>query len=154
MKELFRYGYLFEYYFGEESINRKNVQMSVFQISDDGFYISSQDNKRETNIASFEPSQSSHSYLIFNVSVFKKECTLWLSDPDYPEDDYDHFLTKFLQSSSDIKITKNNKGEVSILKKYEMQRFERHIHEINPEAFVVTSEGVGIDGNFQKKLSY
>lgn len=119
----FLYGYLFEYYFGEESINRKNVQMSVFQISDDGFYISSQDNKRETNIASFEPSQSSHSYLIFNVSVFKKECTLWLSDPDYPEDDYDHFLTKFLQSSSDIKITKNNKGEVSILKKYEMQRF-------------------------------
>lgn len=42
----------------------------------------------------------------------------------------------------------------SAMSKYEMQRFERHIHEINPEAFVVTSEGVGIDGNFQKKLSY
>lgn len=120
----FLYGYIFEYYFGRQRIDKKNAEMSIFQISDDGYFISSQDKKHMTDIASFTPSEQSHSYLIFNLSVFPtKECNLWLSDPSFPDDEWDDFLTKFLSSSSDTKITRNEKGEVTILKKYEMQRF-------------------------------
>ena len=66
----FLYGYIFEYYFGRQRIDKKNAEMSIFQISDDGYFISSQDKKHMTDIASFTPSEQSHSYLIFNLSVF------------------------------------------------------------------------------------
>lgn len=39
------------------------------------------------------------------------------------------------------------------LSKYEMQRLERHIHELDPRAFMIKSEGIGIDGNFKKYLT-
>lgn len=39
------------------------------------------------------------------------------------------------------------------LSKYEMQRLERHINELDPNAFMIKSEGIGIDGNFQKYLT-
>ena len=41
----------------------------------------------------------------------------------------------------------------SAMSKYEMQRLERHIPELNKEAFLVKSEGIGIDGNFKKNLT-
>ncbi len=41
----------------------------------------------------------------------------------------------------------------SAMTKYELQRFERHLPELEPSAFVVKSEGVGIDGNFAKNLT-
>lgn len=120
----FLYGYIFEYYFGGQMIDKKNAKMSIFQISDDGYFISSQENKYMTNISSFVPSEQSHSYLVFNISIFPgKECNLWLSDPEFPDDEWDVFLTKFLSSSIDLKITQNDKGDITILKKYEMQRF-------------------------------
>ena len=40
----------------------------------------------------------------------------------------------------------------SAMSKYEMQRLERHIQELSPTAFIVKSEGIGIDGNFKKQL--
>ena len=40
----------------------------------------------------------------------------------------------------------------SAMSKYEMQRLERHISELAPDAFLVKSEGIGIDGNFKKNL--
>ena len=119
----FLYGYIFEYYFGKQRISKKHVEMSIFQISDDGFFISSQDKKHMTNVASFEAAESSHSYLVFLVTVSNKNTDLWLSDPQFPDDDQKDFLTKFLSSSIDTKITKNEKGDVAIIKKYELQRF-------------------------------
>jgi uncharacterized membrane-anchored protein YitT (DUF2179 family) len=41
----------------------------------------------------------------------------------------------------------------SAMSKYEMQRLERHLNELSPTAFLVKSEGVGIDGNFKKQLT-
>ena len=41
----------------------------------------------------------------------------------------------------------------SAMSKYEMQRLERHLDELNPNAFMITNEGVGIDGNFEKQLT-
>lgn len=120
----FLYGYFFEYYFGQERIDGKNAVMSVFQVSDDGYFVSAQENKYMTDIDSFEKSETSHSYLVFNVSVFTTDYShLWLADPSQPNDQDKDFLTKFLSSPADTKITKNDEGEVTILKKYEMQCF-------------------------------
>ena len=111
-------------YFGAVRINKKNVEMSIFQISDDGFFISQQANKHMTDVSSFEPSESSHSYLIFNVAIYTTKYPHWLFDPDFPEEEnYKDFLTRFLSSPSDTKIIKHENGEVVVLKKYEMQKF-------------------------------
>lgn len=40
----------------------------------------------------------------------------------------------------------------SVMSKYEMQILESHIHSLSPDAFMVKSEGIGIDGNFKKKF--
>ena len=144
----FLYGYIFEYYFGRQRVDKKNAEMSIFQISDDGYFISSQDKKHMTDIASFTPSEQSHSFLIFNLSVFPtKECNLWLSDPSFPDDEWDDFLTKFLSSSSDTKITRNVKGEVTILKKYEMQRFtsQNAADEVIRDFGKIVRENTGIE---------
>ncbi len=151
----FLYGYIFEYYFGRQRIDKKNAEMSIFQISDDGYFISSQDKKHMTDIASFTPSEQSHSYLIFNLSVFPtKECNLWLSDPSFPDDEWDDFLTKFLSSSSDTKITRNDKGEVTILKKYEMQRFssQQSADEVIRDFGRIAKDNTGIE--LFKKVFY
>jgi hypothetical protein len=129
--------------------------MSIFQISDDGYFISSQDKKHMTDIASFTPSEQSHSYLIFNLSVFPtKACNLWLSDPSFPDDEWDDFLTKFLSSSSDTKITRNDKGEVTILKKYEMQRFssQQSADEVIRDFGRIAKDNTGIE--LFKKVFY
>lgn len=41
----------------------------------------------------------------------------------------------------------------SAMSKYEMQRLERHLNELSPHAFMIRGDGVGIDGNFKKKLT-
>ena len=41
----------------------------------------------------------------------------------------------------------------SAMSKYEMQRLERHLNELSPNAFMIMGDGVGIDGNFKKKLT-
>ena len=76
-----------------------------------------------TDVSSFEPSESSHSYLIFNVAIYTTKYCQWLHDPAFPDDDYKAFLTKFLESTSDTSIFKYDNGEVEVLKKYEMQKF-------------------------------
>lgn len=120
----FLYGYMFEYYFGLAKIGTKKVEMSILQVSDDGYFISEQAKKQLYNISSFEPSESSHSYLMFNIAIYtSKMCKHWFKDPSCPSDNCIDFLTKFLSSQSDIKVFKHDDGEIEISKKYEMQRF-------------------------------
>lgn len=120
----FLYGYFFEYYFGFEVISKKKVEMSIFQVSDDGFFISTQEKKLMNKTSCFDPSELSHSYLILNASIYTTEYTeLWLTDPSYPDDEYVDFLSRFLSSPLDINISRNDKGEVALIKKYDMQRF-------------------------------
>jgi uncharacterized membrane-anchored protein YitT (DUF2179 family) len=40
----------------------------------------------------------------------------------------------------------------SAMTKYELQRLERHIHDLSPDAFMIKSEGIGIEGNFKKNF--
>ena len=50
-----------------------------------------------------------------------------------------------------------NHGKVNViysaLSKYEMQRLERHLKELDKNAFMIKSEGIGIEGNFKKSLT-
>ena len=128
----FLYGHFFEYYFGTTKTGKHTVEMSIFQVSDDGFFISDDASKHMTNVSSYASAEVSHSYIVFNVSVYTtKSSQLWLHDPNRPEDDGKDFLTHFLESSNDTIITSTNKKlpilknniEYTILKKYEMQRF-------------------------------
>lgn len=119
----FLYGHFFEYYFGTTKIGKHTVEMSVFQVSDDGYFISNDENKHMTDVSSYASLEVSHSYIVFNVSVYTtKFSQLWLGDPNRPNESQKDFLTRFLESSKDTIITSTDK-EHSILKKYEMQRF-------------------------------
>ena len=40
----------------------------------------------------------------------------------------------------------------AVLSRYELQRLERNIRNIDEDAFLVKNDGVGINGNFQKVL--
>lgn len=120
----FLYGHFFEYYFGTTKIGKYTVEMSIFQVSDDGYFISNDENKHMTDVSSYASSEVSHSYIIFNVSIYStKLSNLWLKDPNRLDDEsQQHFLTRFLESSKDKIITYID-TEHTILKKYEMQRF-------------------------------
>ena len=41
----------------------------------------------------------------------------------------------------------------SALSKYEVQRLERHLNELDKDAFMIKNEGISIDGNFKKYLT-
>ena len=112
----FMYNYLFEYYFGQVKIQRKTIDMSIIQVSDDGFYKSLANNPSPTDISTFLPSDESNSYLVFTAGWNE-----WLRDD--VEDDNEAFLNKFLAQSKDVSIYKNDKGHWSITKRYPMQRF-------------------------------
>ena len=118
----FLYGYFFEYYFGKKQIENKSVKMSLFQVSDDGFFVSNDEKRHWTNTSSFASSESSHSFIVFNISVYtSKESRLWLRNSK-EDNDCKRFLTDFLSSTNEIKIVHDD-SECCIIKKYEMQRF-------------------------------
>lgn len=112
----FMYNYMLEYYFGRVTIDGKTVEMSVIQVSDDGYYKSRATKPSPTDISTFLPSDESNSYLIFTAGW-----SAWLRDDT--EKDYDRFLHKFLAGAEDLCIYTNEKGHWSITKRYPMQRF-------------------------------
>jgi hypothetical protein len=107
--------YVFEYYFGQVPIQRKTIDMSIIEVSDDGFYKSGSNNLSATNVSSFESADNSNTLLVFTVGW--KE---WLRDQD--DEDID-FLRKFLASYNDECVYIDDKGHFAITKKYKMQRF-------------------------------
>lgn len=122
----FLYGYFFEYYFGQlEKEDKSIVEMSVFQVSDDGFFISNDENKSMTNASKFKNAEDSHSYIVLNMTVTNKRANqIWLHDPKDPEENGPRdFLTNFLSSSDVIKECYDHEGNVLVIKKYEMQKF-------------------------------
>lgn len=112
----FLYNYMFEYYFGQEKYGRKYIDMSIIQVSDDGFYKSISNKPSPTDVSTFLPPDESNSYLVFTAGW--KE---WLRDDQEP--DNEKFLHKFLAGSKDISIYTNEKGHWTITKRYPMQRF-------------------------------
>lgn len=112
----FFYDYLFEYYFGAKTIGGQNVEMSIIQVSDDGYFKSNSPKPSRTKIGTFYPAEDSNSWLIFSAGS-----NVWLIDES--EDDYDKFLNKFIASDKDVSIYKNEKGHWFVTKKYTMQSF-------------------------------
>lgn len=112
----FMYNYIFEYYFGQVKVQRKVIDMSVIQVSDDGFYKSMSSKPSQTDISTFLPAEEANSYLVLTAGW-----KAWLRDEQ--EDDYDAFLHKFLSGSNDSCIYIDDKGYWAITKRYPMQRF-------------------------------
>ncbi len=112
----FLYNYLFEYYFGQVKIQRKIVEMSVIQVSDDGFYKSHDMQSSATNITTFAPAVEANSLIVLTACH-----KAWMRGDE--EQDSDVFLHKFLASEQDTVIFKDEKGAWAITKKYPMQRF-------------------------------
>lgn len=122
----FLYGHFFEYYFGQlETEDKRIVEMSVFQVSDDGYFISNDINKSMDNVSKFKKAEESHSYIVLNMTVTNQRANqIWLHDPKKPEEHGPKdFLTKFLSSANSTKVTIDSEDNVSVIKKYEMQRF-------------------------------
>lgn len=122
----FLYNHFFEFYFGDDpkSIgNQYKAQMSVFQVSDDGYFASHTEKKCMINVDSLASPQESHSYLVFNVSLYRDQKEqLWLNGNS--KEEWKDFLTKFLESVKQESIEKKiGEGGFNILKKYPMQQF-------------------------------
>ena len=113
----FLYNYMFEYYFGIKKFGRQEVEMSIIQISDDGFFKSVDSRPSKTKISTFLPSEDSQSNFIFMAGVSK----VWMNDSE--EKDMDTFLHKFIASNNDVSKYVDEKGNWFIAKKYPMQRF-------------------------------
>lgn len=114
----FLYSYMFEYYFGLTEIGKRKVEMSIIQVSDDGFFISKANNSSQTDLSTYADSEDSHSYIVFNIGFGK-----WMKNEK--SNDYWQFIQNFLLSENDsqvIKDDKNNK-EFFIIKRYPMQDF-------------------------------
>lgn len=111
----FLYNYVFEYYFGQIEFEEKNVDMSIIQVSDDGFYKSKTSKPSPTNISTFNLSEDSNSYLIFAAG------NKWMCDEI--EKDFNKFLHKFLASDSFISTFKDENEGWFIAKKYPMINF-------------------------------
>lgn len=112
----FLYNYIFEYYFGQVKIQKKIIDMSVIQVSDDGFYKSMSNNPSPTDISTFLPSDEANSYIVLTAGW-----KAWMRGDQ--EDDFDAFLHKFIAGSKDTCIYINDKGHWAITKRYPMQRF-------------------------------
>ena len=113
----FLYNYLFEYYFGEKKFGRKTIEMSVIQVSDDGYYRSMANNPSRTDISTFLPSDESGSYFVFTAGW-----KAWLCDDT--ENDSNRFLHKFLAGYKDLCVfIDKDKKHWAITKRYPMQRF-------------------------------
>lgn len=124
----FLYNHFFEYYFGDNSKQLKpmgkryKANMSVFQVSDDGYFASKTKGKSMTNVGSFASPEESHSYLVFYVALFRnKKEYLWLNAEN--QDGWKDFLTRFLESEKLESIKRIGEGGFNILKKYPMQQF-------------------------------
>lgn len=67
----FLYGYMFEYYLGTHPLTtkdgKKEVSISILQISDDGFIMSEIEDKRQIDLDTFNPPELSNSWLIICV---------------------------------------------------------------------------------------
>lgn len=119
----FLYGYIFEYYFGKIKVEGKNIKMSVFQISDDGCFISEINQAKIWRTKDFASVEKSHSYFVFNINVCVSDHSKhWISKNKV---DTRGALEQFLALEDDHYIYQDSSlGEINILKRYEMQRFE------------------------------
>lgn len=119
-------GYTFEYYLGEKLFEDRIVAMSIIQLSDDGPYTSKKEGMEKwIDLNSFEPSENSHSYLLFYSNVHSASCKSvgWVSaGENFSKQSRDISLINFLSSPESCEVKKLD-NETQILKRYPMEDF-------------------------------
>lgn len=63
------YSYMYEYHLGSINIGNTEITLSLFQVSDNGFYKSRSESKRQTQVDSFASVEESDSLLTFYAVV-------------------------------------------------------------------------------------
>ena len=94
------------------------------------------DHSHKQNICSYAivfTKKDPHNLIDFIVHEFERDATYWEGKGGF--NDQKTFIV------------------YSALSKYEVERLERHLGEFDTEAFMVKSEGIGINGNFKKYLT-
>ena len=118
----FLYNHFFEYYFGTRKQKRATIEMSVIQVSDDGFFLSNDPNKAMTNSASFASPESSNSWLVLMAEVYTKSSYIWLRDSENPDKASENVLSSFLSSPNRFFVNQVD-NNCFLMAKYEMQCF-------------------------------
>jgi hypothetical protein len=140
----FLYSYQFEFYLGLRDIEKKQISVSIIEVSDSGYYESQQPNKTKTNISSFKNAESSCTCLIFaceTINNKKKDNYSW----DILES------TDILLSGQDEYLKKTKDDNYFIAKKFDLSEFSNQESTDNVleefSKFVESKTGVRLLGN-------
>lgn len=71
------YSYMYEYHLGCVSIDNKEIKLSLFQISDNGFYKNPSESKHQTQLNSFANVEDSDSLLTFYAVIRQNGNNYW-----------------------------------------------------------------------------
>ena len=112
------------------------VPIALYSIMYSTIYNMVVDNTHEQNICSY--------VMIFTKKMPKKII-------DFIKDELDRDAT-FWEGIGGFNSSKTYIC-YSALSKYEVQRLERHLNELDKDAFMIKNEGISIDGNFKKYLT-
>ena len=132
--------YFVEHVLGDESIDVNYcLRFSIFQVSDDGSFVSENNEKYEGDwhfTSDFRPAEESESWLIFSADLYAvdKEPKLWLrknpqNETKYPDDSQYDFVNEFIINQAEIEYAKTQFArngeldEVFVIKKYKMTEF-------------------------------
>ena len=103
------YSYMYEYHLGIICLDNKEIKLSLFQISDNGFYKSLSEPKRQTQLDSFANVEDSDSLLTFYAVVRQNGNDYWKYD--------------LLKVNDTISKTNKNDNYVEIYYPVPLQRF-------------------------------
>lgn len=121
----FIYSYEMEYYFGEKTKNGLKCSMSIFQITDNGFYLKDGfEREQEKNVPEdlklktekFWDAEESSSYLIFVTEVCKEDIK-WVFFPNVQE----HIMELYGKDNDLLNI--ESEGCTLIAKRYPISKF-------------------------------
>ena len=115
----FLYSYVFEYYFGEISVKNHEIGMSIFQISDTG-YFDKDTNDSQTELATFASEEESISKLIF-VAEKKNKKNDYAWEGDWVNKEIVN--NKERMSANHKKDCLNHKGNIQIIYSFPLDRF-------------------------------
>lgn len=138
--------YFVEHVLGDESIDGNYcLRFSIFQVSDDGSFVSEDDAEKyeeDWNFTSkFKPAEESESWLILSAELYavNKKPKLWLrnnpqNETKYPDDEQYAFINEFILSKDNEYFINTNKelDDIFVIKKYKMAKFssKREINDV------------------------
>lgn len=76
------YSYVYEYCFGEQTVNDNSWKLSIIQVSDTGYYQNRGNDAKQTQLQTFASADKSESKILFYLSLAKKSAKKydWNSD--------------------------------------------------------------------------